>query len=51
MHAVSAKPWDKSAQRFGEYKEAHTLEKTDPRWLHPKEVRHLCLFPGPEAYM
>ena len=47
MHVLSANPWDKSAKKFGDYKQAHTLEKTDPRWLHAKEVRHICLLPAP----
>ena len=38
MHAMSASPWDKKEERFGDYKHAHKLDKSDPRWLHEKEV-------------
>ena len=35
MHVLSA-IWGNS--RFGDYKNAHLLDKSDPRWLHEKEV-------------
>ena len=35
MHVLSA-IWGNS--RFGDYKKAHLLDKSDPRWLHKKEV-------------
>jgi hypothetical protein len=45
MHALSAteeaesgSAGTKSANRFGEYKLANSLDKNDPRWLHAKEV-------------
>ena len=38
MHVMSAYPWNKKEKRFGDYKQAHKLDKSDPRWLHEKEV-------------
>ena len=38
MHVLSASPWKKKEKRFGDYKQAHKLDKSDPRWLHEKEV-------------
>jgi hypothetical protein len=37
MHVLSVNPW-KSGGRFGQYKEAHELDQSDPTWLHEKEV-------------
>jgi hypothetical protein len=37
-HVLSATAGAKIATRFGDYKQAHTLDKSDPRWLHAKEV-------------
>ncbi len=36
MHVLSAV--SESGVRFGNYKDAHKLDKNDPRWLHAKEV-------------
>ncbi len=38
LHVLSATTGAKSATLFGDYKQAHTLDKSDPRWLHAKEV-------------
>ena len=38
MHVLSARSERKSGMRFGNYKDAHTLDKNDPLWLHAKEV-------------
>lgn len=41
MHVLSAMPSTTTAASkvcFGDYKKAHTLDKSDPRWLHEKEV-------------
>ena len=41
MHALSANSSSRkeaSTVRFGDYKMAHTLDKSDPCWLHEKEV-------------
>jgi hypothetical protein len=35
MHVLSS---SKSRKRFGNYKDAHKLDKSDPLWLHAKEV-------------
>jgi hypothetical protein len=37
LHALSATQMT-SGIRFGDYKKAHELPETDPRWLHPEEV-------------
>ena len=45
MHALSAmssETTDACKGRFGDYKTAHTLDKSDPRWLHEKEV-YVCV--------
>jgi hypothetical protein len=38
MHVLSARSERKSGMRFGNYKDAHKLDKNDPLWLHAKEV-------------
>ena len=43
MHATSVMSPEttdasKGNGRFGDYKNAHLLDKSDPRWLHEKEV-------------
>ena len=37
LHVLSATQMT-SGIRFGDYKKAHELPETDPRWLHPEEV-------------
>ena len=37
LHVLSATQMTSSI-RFGDYKKAHELPETDPRWLHPDEV-------------
>ena len=43
MHVLSARSERKSEMRFGNYKDAHTLDKNDPLWLHAKEVDKIKL--------
>ena len=38
LSAMSSKKTDASKGRFSDYKKAHLLDKSDPRWLHKKEV-------------
>jgi len=41
LHVLSAESSETKGAptvRFGDYKMAHTLDKSDPRWLHEKEV-------------
>ena len=49
MHVMSAYPWNKKEQRFGNYKHAHELDKSDPQWLHEMEVC-VCLICTPYMY-
>ena len=38
LSAISSETTEASKCRFGDYKNAHLLDKSDPRWLHEKEV-------------